>query len=105
MGSEMCGNINENGSLFLDFCHANNLVIGGGIFLHKEIHKVTRISPDGSTRNQIDHITITKHFRRSLVDVRAYRSADIGSDHELVMAKIRLKLCRHLAQGKSKDMK
>ena len=65
---------------------------------------IPRISPDGSTRNQIDHITITKRFRRSLVDVRAYRSADIGSNRELVMAKIRLKLCRQ-APGPRKEQR
>ena len=94
MGCEECGNMNDNGSLFRDFCQDNSLVIGGTIFPHKDIHKVTWMSPDGSTKNQIDHITITKRFRRSLIDVRAYRSADIGSDHELVLAKVRLKLCR-----------
>ena len=54
------------------------------------------MSPDGVTKNQIDHVTIARRFRTSLVDVRAYRSADVGSDHELVVAKIKLKLCRQV---------
>ena len=29
-----------------------------------------------------------------MIDTRAYRGADIGSDHNLVIAKIKLKLCR-----------
>ena len=96
MGGEGCGNTNENGGLFLDLCHANSLVIGGNIFPHDEIHKVTWISPNGFTKNQIDHTIITRRFRRAVEDVGAYRSADIGSQHELVMAKIRLRLCRQI---------
>ena len=96
MGGEGCGNRNENGGLFLDFCHANNLVTGGSIFPHEEIHKVTWTSPNGFTKNEIDHTMTTRRFRRAVEDVGAYRSADIGSEHELMMAKIRLKLCRQI---------
>ena len=35
---------------------------------------------------------INSKWRGSLQDVRTYRGADIGSDHDLVIAKIRLKL-------------
>ena len=33
-------------------------------------------------------------FTRSMTDTRTYRGADIGSDHNLVLATIKLKLCR-----------
>ena len=62
----------------------NELVITGPLFPHKIIHKVTWISPDGRTRNQIDHVLINKRFRKSVEDTRVYRSADLGSDHYLV---------------------
>ena len=35
---------------------------------------------------------INRWWRRSLLDCRTYRQADIGSDRELVVAKLRLKL-------------
>ena len=54
MGREGCGIINDNGEKFVNFC-LNNCVIGGTIFQHKEIHKLTWKSPDGRTVNQIDH--------------------------------------------------
>ena len=73
-------------------CADNNLVIGGSVFQHKNIHKATWVSADHITENQIDHICISQKFRDSLLDVRARRGADAGSDHHLLTAKIQLKL-------------
>ena len=63
-----------------DFCGINNFVI---LFAHKEVHKFTWISP-----NQRDK------WRRSLQDVRFRRGGDVGSNHHLVVAHIKLKLKR-----------
>ncbi|WP_353805840.1 hypothetical protein, partial [Acinetobacter baumannii] len=60
MGREALGDINENGEIFTDFCAFNDLVIGGSVFPHKDIHKATWISPDGRTKNQIDFIAISR---------------------------------------------
>lgn len=92
MGKHGCGNINENGDRLVDLCEVNNLIIGGTIFPHKDIHKKTWISPDGVTVNQIDHILINSKWRSSMRDVRTYRGADVASDHHLVATKIKLKL-------------
>ena len=92
MGSHGTGEQNENGELFTEFCTFNDLVIGGTIFPHKEIHKTTWTSPDGRTENQIDHITIGRKWRRSLQDVRVKRGADAASDHHLVIAILKTKL-------------
>ena len=43
------------------------------------------------TRNQIDHICISKHWKLSLHDFKSILDADIGSDHQLVQAKIKFK--------------
>ena len=76
----------------MSFCAANDLVIGGTLFAHKNIHKYTWTSPDGKTRNQIDHVSISGNRRGSLLDVRIYRGADVGSDPQLVVASIQLKM-------------
>ena len=60
-------------------------MIGGTIFQHKDIHKLTWKSPDG---NQIDHVVINNKWRRSLKDVHTCRGADAGSDHYLVMSRL-----------------
>ncbi|XP_018406778.1 PREDICTED: uncharacterized protein LOC108782884 [Cyphomyrmex costatus] len=66
---------------------ANRLFIGSTRFPHKDIHKYTWQAPDGVTRNQIDHVLIDKKHLKSLLDVRTMRSADMYSDHKLVVNK------------------
>ena len=92
MGKEGLGQMNENGLLFADFCTLNELIIGGTLFPHKPTHKATWISPDLRTENQIDHLSITKKWRRVLLDVRVKRGADINSDHHLLVGEFRMKL-------------
>ncbi|XP_041351123.1 craniofacial development protein 2-like [Gigantopelta aegis] len=81
MGENGCRIMNENGKQICELCEENNLVVGGTLFQHKDIHKLTWTSPDGSTINQIDHILINRKWRSSLHDVKARRSADVASDH------------------------
>ena len=81
MGKNGCGEMNENGERLADICGLNVLVIGGTIFEHKEIHKLTWISPDGSIKNQIDHVLINCRWKHSLHNVTVKRGADVGSDH------------------------
>lgn len=92
MGKHGCGVMNENGERLADFCTMNNLVIGGTLFPHPDIHKLTWCSPNGRDRNQIDHLLVNGRWRRSLQDVIVRRGADVGSDHHLVVATIKLKL-------------
>ena len=74
------------------------------LFPHREIHKITWCSPNGRDRNQIDHLLINGKWRRSLRDVKVRRGADIGSDHHLVTAclKLKLKSAGRLTKGHSR---
>ena len=92
MGRNGLGVMNENGELLADFCAFNELKIGGTLFPHRRCHKATWMSPDHQTENQIDHIVVRQRWGSSLQDVRVKRGADIGSDHHLVIAKLRVKL-------------
>ena len=58
IGKQGINTMNENGERLAELCMLSNLVIGDTIFEHKEIHKLTWHSPDGVTRNQIDHMCI-----------------------------------------------
>jgi len=89
MGTHGIGNMNENGELFSELCASCDLIIGETVFPHKTCHKVSCVSP---TENQIGHIAISKRFRRSLLDVRNKKGADIGSDHHLMIANFRFKI-------------
>ena len=91
MGKEGVGVRNNNGQLFADMCLENGLFIRGTIFQHKNIHKLTWNSPDGRSCNQIDHICINKKWKGSMRDVKAIRGAEIGSDHYLMLCKLKLK--------------
>ena len=92
MGKEGIGDMTANGERLVNLCEENDLVIGGTLFPHRTIHKLTWTSPDGRTQSQIDHIIINGKWRRSLRDVRVMRQADVGSDHNLLIAKVKLKL-------------
>ncbi|XP_037959185.1 uncharacterized protein LOC119688584 [Teleopsis dalmanni] len=92
MGKHALGTMNDNGERIYELCNTMGLTIGGSLFPHKHLHKVTWISPDNATENQIDHIAISKMWRHSLCDVRKKRSADMASDHHLLIGEIQLKL-------------
>ena len=47
------------------------------------------VSPDNITENRIDHIAISTRLRKSLLDVRNKRGAEIGSDHHHMIANFR----------------
>ena len=61
-------------------------------FPHTDIHKETRYSADGRTANKIDHVLISNRFRSAIIDIRALRGPDIGSDHNLLKIKFKVKL-------------
>ena len=69
----------------------------GEVFPRKSIHKYTWTSNAGTRPwPQLDHVLIKRWWRRSLLDCRTYWGADIGSDHELVVAKLRLKVAQKI---------
>nr|CAH8823142.1 unnamed protein product [Trichobilharzia regenti] len=92
MGHEAFGEMNDNGELSSDFRAFTDLLIGGRVFKHKDVHKTTWISSDGNTKNQIDFISISRKWRRSLLDTRSRRGADVGSDHYLIKRTFKVKL-------------
>ena len=52
----------------------------------------TWTSPDGQRQNQIEYILCSQRWRSSIQSAKTRPEADCGSDHELLIAKFRLKL-------------
>ena len=104
MGTQGFGCANNNGERLSDLCVESRLVIGGTLFMHRDIHKTTWRSPDQRTVSQIDHVIINQKWTRSIQDVKANRGADIGSDHVLVVASVSLKL-RKTKRGEERQQR
>jgi endonuclease/exonuclease/phosphatase family metal-dependent hydrolase len=79
---------NTSGMIMTDFAVTRKLAISSTMFSHRSVHK-TRISPNGRTRNQIDHVMIDARHARNIIDVQSYRGADCNSDHFMVKVKYR----------------
>ena len=82
---------NEAGEKLTDFCQENALVIANTLFKQHKRKLYTWTSPDGQYQNQIDYILCAKE-RSSLQSAKTRPGADCVSDHELLIAKLRLKL-------------
>lgn len=81
---------NENGTLMTNLCTINELRINNTYYEHKQQHKHTYCNSRGHT-STIDFIVTNRVIPpTSILDVRSLTSADIGSDHALVIGKLRL---------------
>ena len=95
MGRHGAGEGNDNGEGLCEFTSMNEMVIEDTLFPHKQKHRMTWISLDGKTENQIDHILASRRMRTSLLDARTMRGADVGSDYNMIRTSIRMKLKRN----------
>ena len=70
----------------------NALVIANALFQQHKRRLYTWPSPDGQYQSQIDYILCSQRWRSSTQSAKTRLGADCGSDHELLIAKFRLKL-------------
>ena len=83
---------NEAEQRLTEFCHENALVIANTLFQQHKRLLYTWTSPDGQYQNQTDYILCSQRLRSSKQSAKTRPEADCGSDHELLIAKIRLTL-------------
>ena len=83
---------NEAGQRLIEFCKENTLVIANTLFQQHKRRLYTWKSPDGQHRNQIDYILCSQRWRSSIQSAKTKLGVDCGSDHELLIAKFKLKL-------------
>ena len=86
------GERNDNGELLIGFCKEEDLVLANTWFERRYKNRHTWESPDGKSKNQIDFILVSQRYRNSVKNAKVRPSADCGSDHHLVMAKIEIRL-------------
>ena len=77
-----------------EFCQQNALVIVNTLSQQHKRRLYTWTSPDGQHRNQIDYILCSQRWRSSIQSAKTKQGDDCGSDHELLIAKIRLQLTK-----------
>ena len=92
MGEFGLGVQNEAGQRLIEFCKENALVIANTLFQQHKRRLYTWTSPDGQHRNQIDSILCSQRWRSSIQSAKTRPGADCDSDHELLIAKFKLKL-------------
>ena len=83
---------NEAGQKLIEFCQENALVIANALFQQCKRRLYTWTSPDGQHQNHIDYILCSQRWRSFIQSAKIRLGADCGSDHELLIAKFRLKL-------------
>lgn len=82
--------INTNGELMLQLCTQNELRINNTFYPHKPQHKYTFENTRGQ-KSMIDYIITNRNIHpRRIQDVRTLASANAGTNHHLIMAKIRI---------------
>ena len=69
-----------------------HLVTANTLFQQHNRGLYTGTSPDGQHWNQTDYILCSQRWRSSIQSAKTRLEADCGSDHELLIAKFRLKL-------------
>ena len=67
------------------------MVIANTLFQQHKRKLYTWTSTEGQYQNQIDYILCSQKWRNSIQSAKTRPGADCGSDHELLIAKFRLK--------------
>ena len=97
------GDRNDRGDRLVQFCQDNSLAVMNTLFKLPKRRLYTWKSPADQlghvVRNQIDYILVRKRFKNALKSVKTMPGADVGSDHNLLLAEIRLDLKRQIPRS------
>ena len=83
---------NEAEQRLIKFSQENALVIANTLFQQHKRRLYTWTSPDGQYWNQTNYIFCSQIWRSSIQSAKTRPGANCGSEHELLIAKFRLKL-------------
>lgn len=94
------GNRNERGEKLVDFCRRRQLYIANTWFCQDRRRRYTWTKPGNTGRYQIDYILTKTRFWNSVSNAKSYPGADADSDHNPVVATVRVKLKKFNKKGK-----
>ena len=92
MGKFGLGVQNEARQRLTEFCQENALVRANTLFQQHKIQLYTWTAQDCQQWNLIVYVLCRQRWRSSTQSAKTRTGADCGSDHELLIAKFRLKL-------------
>ena len=82
---------NDNGERLIEYCLGSNLTHAQSHFPQPVSRLWTWKHPTG-THAQLDHILISRKWRNSLKNCRAYNTVELDSDHRILSATIKVSL-------------
>lgn len=83
---------NKRGEKLIEFCQSTSMVITNTLFKHHPRRLYTWTSPNGEYKNQIDYCLIPSRWKSSIENIKTRPGADCGSDHQLLVTKLRIHL-------------
>jgi len=88
VGPHGLGRKNHRGKILIIFCERNGLILTDTWFRKPKRRLYTWKAPGDRSRHQLDYVLVKHQFRNSVMYVQTLPGADIGSDHNLLVAKI-----------------
>ena len=82
----------DAGQRLTKFCKQNALVTANTLFQQHKRRLYRWTPPDGQQWNQTDYIFCSRRWRSSIQSAKTRLGADCGSDRELLIAKLKVKL-------------
>jgi len=83
---------NETEQRLIEFCQENALITANTLFQQHKTQLYTWTSMDSEYQNQTYYILCSQRGKSSVQSAKTRLGADCSSDHELFIAKFRLKL-------------
>ena len=93
VGNFELGVRNDAGDRLVQFCQENCSRTANTWFTQPKQRLYTWTSPNGQHHNQIDFISCQQRWTSSIASTKTLPRADCGTDHQLLVAKVKLKLC------------
>ena len=76
----------------MNFWKQSKMIVTNTLFQYEKRRRFMWKRPGDTERYQIDYILVKQRYRNCVKKLRSYPGADANTDHNLVMARIKLRL-------------